>query len=86
LLRLNAVLFLNRDHLQLPRGRHVNVVKPFRRPYHALILLQPPISRTSSAEDRRGKVDLSGDPTFPELLERVRQAVMEGHVHQELPF
>jgi aspartate racemase len=32
------------------------------------------------------RVDLSGDPTFRDLLARVRQTVMEGYANQELPF
>ena len=32
------------------------------------------------------RVDLSGDPTFVELLERVRQMVIESFAHQALPF
>jgi amino acid adenylation domain-containing protein len=30
--------------------------------------------------------DLSGDPTFSELLQRVRATTMEGQIYQELPF
>lgn len=32
------------------------------------------------------RTDLSGDPTFPELLARVRQTVEEGLTHQDLHF
>jgi hypothetical protein len=32
------------------------------------------------------RVDASGDPTFRELLERVRRVCLAGYTHQELPF
>ncbi|MEU0569104.1 amino acid adenylation domain-containing protein [Nonomuraea sp. NPDC005983] len=32
------------------------------------------------------RVDLSGDPSFAELLCRVRDTAMDGYAHQELPF
>jgi amino acid adenylation domain-containing protein len=32
------------------------------------------------------RVDLSGDPSFLDLLDRVRTAALEGYAHQELPF
>jgi len=32
------------------------------------------------------RTDLAGDPTFRELLTRVKNVVLDGHVHQQLPF
>ncbi|WP_214321296.1 non-ribosomal peptide synthetase/MFS transporter [Nonomuraea sediminis] len=32
------------------------------------------------------RVDLSGDPTFARLLERVRETAVDAYAHQELPF
>ena len=32
------------------------------------------------------RTDLSGDPTFQELLARVKQTALDGYAHQEIPF
>jgi hypothetical protein len=32
------------------------------------------------------RTDVSGDPTFNELLQRVRQGVLDGDAHKEMPF
>ena len=32
------------------------------------------------------RVDLAGDPSFNELLERVKEVTLNGYAHQEAPF
>ncbi|WP_157251540.1 non-ribosomal peptide synthetase/type I polyketide synthase [Nonomuraea typhae] len=32
------------------------------------------------------RVDLAGEPSFPEVVERVKEAVLDAHDHQALPF
>jgi amino acid adenylation domain-containing protein len=32
------------------------------------------------------RADLSGNPTFPELLKRIREVCLDGYTHQDLPF
>ena len=32
------------------------------------------------------RIDLSGDPTFPQLVNRVKQVTLDSYAHQDLPF
>jgi len=32
------------------------------------------------------RVDAAGDPTFIELIARIRDAALDAYAHQELPF